>query len=101
MRSLLCFAEGKEGDWEAICLDLDIAVQGSSYEEVSELLNSAIATYFEDALAEDAETRKRLLSRKAPFPTRVAAVIKFLFGALAVRGPQSRLTHGYTVPCAA
>ena len=38
MKRLLCFAEGKEGDWEGICVDLDIAVQGASFNEVCELL---------------------------------------------------------------
>ena len=101
MKPLLCFAEGKEGDWEAICLDLDIAVQGSSYEEVSQLLNAAIATYFEDAMAEDEATRKRLINRKAPFTVRLATVAKFLFAALGVRAGEQRMRHSYTVPCAA
>ena len=101
MKPLLCFAEGKEGDWEAICLDLDIAVQGSSYEDVFQLLNTAIATYYEDAMAEEEVTRKRLLNRKAPFLTRLSAIAKFLFAALGVRGGESRLRHSYTVPCAA
>jgi predicted RNase H-like HicB family nuclease len=98
MRPLLCFAEGKEGDWEAICLDLDIAVQGSSYEDVFRLLNQAIATYFEDAMAEDEATRMRLLRRKAPFAVRLSAIAKFLSATLMARGEQSR--HSFTVPCA-
>jgi hypothetical protein len=28
MRNFLCFAQGREGDWEAICVDFDIAAQG-------------------------------------------------------------------------
>ena len=35
MRKLLrCYAERHHGQWEAFCLDFDIAVQGSSFEEV-------------------------------------------------------------------
>ena len=46
-RSLRCYAEGRDGDWEAICLDLDIAVQGSSFEEVFRSLQEAISLYLE------------------------------------------------------
>src|SRR6185503_2729656 len=38
MRRLLCFAQGTDGDWDAACADLDIAVQGGAYEEVYDLL---------------------------------------------------------------
>jgi len=38
MRRLLCFAQGTDGDWDAACPDLDIAVQGRSCEEVYDLL---------------------------------------------------------------
>ena len=33
-RMVRCYAKGHTGDWEAICLDLDIAVQGESFEDV-------------------------------------------------------------------
>ncbi len=34
MRKVLrCYAEGRNGEWEAICLDLDIAVQEKSFED--------------------------------------------------------------------
>jgi predicted RNase H-like HicB family nuclease len=46
-RSLHCYAEGRNGDWEAICLDLDIAVQGGSFEEVFGSLREAISLYLE------------------------------------------------------
>ena len=28
IRILHCYASGRDGEWEGICLDLDIAVQG-------------------------------------------------------------------------
>jgi predicted RNase H-like HicB family nuclease len=99
MRRLLCFAQGIEGDWEAACPDLDIAVQGRSYEEVYDLLNTAIQDYVEAALQEDRITRKRLLNRKAPLLVRVSHILGFLRAAWASR--DDRLRHGFTVPCAA
>lgn len=62
-----CIAKGRPGDWEAICLDFDISVQGASFEEVQTLLSEAIDSYVEFAEAADVETRRRLLSRRAPF----------------------------------
>ena len=29
MRKLTCYAWGKPGDWEALCVDLDLAAQGA------------------------------------------------------------------------
>ena len=77
-RTFSCYAHGKASSWEAICVDLDIAVQGQSFTEVFDLLNEAISTYVEDALNEDQETALRLLHRRAPFGVRVA----YLFGAI-------------------
>ena len=31
MRKLTCYAWGKPGDWEALCVDLDIATQGKAW----------------------------------------------------------------------
>jgi|SRR4026208_2590890 predicted RNase H-like HicB family nuclease len=99
MRRLLCFAQGTDGDWEAACPDLDLAVQGRSYEEVYDRLNTAIQDYVQAALQEDDATRERLLSRKAPFLVRVSYLLDFLRAAWTSR--DDRLRHGFTVPCAA
>ena len=42
-KSLRCYAEGRDGSWEAICLDLDIAVQGGSFEGVQLAAGSDLA----------------------------------------------------------
>ncbi|HXY58802.1 MAG TPA: hypothetical protein VEH76_09485 [Methylocystis sp.] len=66
MQNLVCFARGRDSDWEAICVDLDIAVQGQSFNEVRQALEEAVASYIEAAHAEDAESCARLLNRRAP-----------------------------------
>lgn len=71
MRRLQCFAFGRGDHFEAICVDLDIAVTGTSFQEVFELLNHAIGTYIEDALKEDPVTAGQLLNRRAPWHVRV------------------------------
>lgn len=99
MKPLLCFAQGHGDQWEAICLDLDIAVQGQSYQEVYEGLNDAILSYIADAQAEDPAVARQLLTRKAPWHVRAKHVAGFLASTLLTRDREQR--HGYTMPCAA
>ncbi|MSO93437.1 MAG: hypothetical protein EXQ86_08575 [Rhodospirillales bacterium] len=99
-RALHCFAEGREGEWEAICLDLDIAVQGASFEDVFRSLPEAIDLYVEAAAELPEADRKRLLGRPAPLGVR----LKFLalaFKAL-IREPerQGKQYHQFTMPVA-
>jgi hypothetical protein len=85
-RQLTCIATGRDdvGIWEAICLDLDIAVAGRSFDEVKDILRSAIETYFEDARREAEPTRSQLLSRRVAFWARLRwtwpFVLTVLFG---------------------
>ncbi len=67
MRQLTCFAHGKPGDWEAVCLDFDLSVQGETFEDVQQTLIAAINDYVLAARDEDEKTRAKLLNRKAPF----------------------------------
>ena len=76
--SYRCFAHGREGDWEAICIDLDIAIQGGSFDEVRGLLNRAVATYVADAHREPAAVRDRLLNRRAPWFVSVGFAVRLL-----------------------
>lgn len=67
---LVCVVHRRSHDWEAICLDLDLAVQGGSWDEVLTTLNDSIRTYVETAMQETDPVRSRLLSRRTPFWTR-------------------------------
>jgi predicted RNase H-like HicB family nuclease len=98
-RTLRCYAEGRDGDWEAICLDLDIAVQGGSFEEVFTSLQEAISLYLE-SVADLPSDRRALLFRPAPLPIR----LKFLTHALRTvfaNAEGDRQRHQFTVPVAA
>ena len=99
MKPILCLAQGKDGDWDAICLDLDIAVQGESFEEVSNMLSAAITSYYQDAMSEEPAVRRRLLSRKAPLPVRFGYLARFFWATLMARDDAMR--HGFTVAIAA
>lgn len=74
---LLCFAEGHGDTYEAICVDLDLAVHGRSMREVVSLLNKAVESYVDDAMKEDEATARRLLSRRAPWHVRLGHKLRF------------------------
>jgi hypothetical protein len=84
MDQLFCIAHGKGERWEALCFDLDLAVQGRSFDEVRQLLCEAISTYIEDASAENELARSQLLARRVPFHVRFLWAWRFfrttLFG---------------------
>jgi hypothetical protein len=71
VRSIVCIATGHGDQWEAFCLDFDLAVQGRSFDEVRRYLNDAVAMYLERVLTEPEPDRSRLLARKAPFLVRL------------------------------
>jgi hypothetical protein len=97
-RTLHCYAEGRDGEWEAICLDLDIAVQGRSFEEVFSSLREAVSLYLETVADLEPKEQRSLLRRSAPISVR----LKFL--AHAVRGlfsDRQGQRHQFTMPLAA
>lgn len=64
---LRCYAERKEGYWQAFCIDLCLAVQGDSCEEVTRKLHEQIRDYLSDIVdGEDQPYAAQLLTRKAP-----------------------------------
>ncbi len=98
-KRLLCYAQGHSGAWEAFCLDLDLAVQGRSFEEVYLSLQAAIRDYVEAALKEDGQTAERLLKRKAPIFERFRFYARYLGSIL--KSSNEEETHGFTLPCPA
>lgn len=94
-----CFARGVPGDWEATCVDLDIAVQGRSFEEVKSLLDEAVHSYVEDACAEDPETARALLNRRAPLPVRVRLAGSYLVHLLTRKDGDREYKAGFDLPC--
>jgi predicted RNase H-like HicB family nuclease len=99
-RTLHCYAEGRDGEWEAICLDLDIAVQGRSFEEVFASLQGAIALYLETVADLRPEDRRLLLHRSAPLSVRfkfLTHAVRGLFGDHDGRNQR----HQFTMPLSA
>lgn len=100
---LLCYVERRGGDWEAVCFDYDIAVQGHSWQEVQERLTRAIYEHVEYAKSLPEPDRSRLLSRRVPLRTRFMFVMRTLAGALFPNhgGGNGNERASFTYPCAA
>lgn len=73
---LLCYAEGSGSAWEAICLDFDIAVQGTSDRDVMNKLEAAIHDYFEYVRGLPQEEQERFLRRRVPMKVMLGFFIK-------------------------
>jgi len=100
-RQILCVARGRDDQWEALCLDLDLAVQGRSFDEVRALLCEAVKTYLKDAAAEPEPTRSRLLKRQVPIYIRLLWAWRFFRVTLSGRSPDGDSTVWLPVPCPA
>ena len=83
MRKLTCYAWGQPGDWEAICVDFDLAAQGESLDEVRSELRDAVDTYLEYISELPEKERARFLNRKAPLGLRLR--LAFLCRVLSLR----------------
>ena len=76
MRKLTCYAWGKPGDWEALCVDLDIATQGESFEEVREDLRLAIEDFLDYAAELPEANRNFLLRHRVPLGERLHLMLR-------------------------
>jgi predicted RNase H-like HicB family nuclease len=101
MRYLYGIAHGRDGVWEAFSLDFDLAVQGRSFEEVSEGLREAISTYLQDVAAEQEPARSRLLRRRVPLHVRLTWAWRFFWFALRGGKSDSDSTVWLPVACPA
>ncbi len=100
-RTLTCFAHGTNGIWEGTCIDFDIAVQGTSFEEVKNLLHESIATYVSSAMKEEPRVRDQLLNRRAPLLVRAQLALGFLWHVLRHKNHGDDHSAGFSMPCPA
>jgi len=99
-RTMHCHAFGHPGAWQAYCLDLDIAVAGTSFEDVECRLKAAISSYLHAAMESDGKEREALLRRRMPFLTRLRFGLQAFLAAMRDRGDDD-LQHQFTMPCSA
>ena len=69
-RTVRCYAHGRGQNWQAICVDYDLAVHGSSFQEVKTALETSLKMFLEAVAELPPEERSRLLARKAPWYVR-------------------------------
>lgn len=96
--SFYCVVHGRGNEWEAICLDLDLSVQGQSNHEVKQQLSRAIDSYVADAMRESQMDRARLLARRAPLRVRLYWAGRIALAALRGRR-DADLPVGYPEHC--
>jgi len=76
-----CYAYGSDGSWEAICVDLDIAVFGASFQEVEVSLDTCIQMYLEWVAELPEKEQPRFLTRRSPWYVRAKlALMTWLYG---------------------
>lgn len=99
-KALWCFAHGSDtSGWEAICVDLDIAVEGRDFEDVRRRLEAAVRSYVADALQESPADRRRLLNRRAPLHVRLTCWLHLAIHALTRKRADDDLRAGFDLPC--
>ena len=77
MRKLTCYAWGKPGDWEAICVDLDIPAQGESFEQVRDELTAAVEDFLDYAAELPKIDRQAVLNRRVPWWLRLQLFLQY------------------------
>ena len=94
-----CYAWGRSGNWEAICVDYDLTAQGNSLEEVRRELDDAIETFLSRVSELPKSEQARLLSRKAPLALRGRlAVLYWLSRLLTPLRIRSSNRHSFHTP---
>lgn len=100
-RSVLCYIHGEDQQWEAICVDFDISVEGTSEFEARAALRDAINSYCEAVLQEEPSERRHLWLRRAPFHVRLGLRLKLLAYTLFGRVEAGASQGVFGVPCPA
>jgi len=69
---LRCYAELKNGQWTAVCIDLCLAAQADSCKQATESLKEIVDEFLYDITeGEDKNYATQLISRKAPLHQRI------------------------------
>lgn len=103
MDFLTCYVEKRGENWEGVCIDFDIAVQGHSFEEIQGKLGRAIREYVEHVKELPEAEQGRFWNRRVPLHVRFAFAVRvFLTYLFATKHRGDDGFRGtYTLPCAA
>ena len=78
---LKCYAYASGPSWEAICVDLNVAVCGDTRRKVRASLRTAVDLYLKTVATLPAAEQNRFLSRRTPWHTRAKLAILASFRA--------------------
>jgi hypothetical protein len=95
-RNIRCYAEGRPGKWEAFCLDFDLSVEGSSFQDVYDKLNVQVSHYLDSVKDLPPGEQLRLLNRRAAWLWLQVFAEAFWSGLFAQDGEIER--HSYSRP---
>ena len=71
-----CYLIERNGTWEALCTDYDIAVQGKSANDTRHKLGRAVRTYLADVMDHGTEHREQPIGRSAPLKVRAVLALR-------------------------
>jgi hypothetical protein len=97
-RILHCYVEGRPGQWEAICIDFDLAVQGRSFDEAMTELQVAIREYLDYIKSLPEPERQRFFNRRVPLLVRVRFMLRAIIWWFNFRDSERK---DFILPCAA
>ena len=96
---LKCYLWRSDDEWEALCVDLDIAAQGETYDEAFDQLKGAIETYVEYVHALPEHEHLKFLTRRSPLSLRLKLAllsrITGLLGPVSSDGPKGTTLETY------
>ncbi|MDE0101775.1 MAG: hypothetical protein OXN89_05295 [Bryobacterales bacterium] len=61
-----CYAYGRGSDWQAICVDVDVAVDGASSEEVKDSLGASVELFLSAVADLSLDDQREALSHTTP-----------------------------------
>lgn len=99
-RTLNCYVEGADGEWEGSCPDLQIAVRAGSFGEVVRALREAVALHLETIWGLPPEERRSLIEQPTPWAVWLGIVRHKVVGLVSGRD-RERQRHRFTMPVAA
>jgi hypothetical protein len=98
-RYIYGIAHGRDHEWEAFSLDFDLAVQGRSFEEVSQRLTEAVGAYVASAMEEPEPARTALLTRTVPLRVRLLWGMRIALWTMFHGKRTEESTFGFPVSC--
>ena len=93
-----CYAYGRDRTWQAICVDLDIAVDGASPQEARTSLATSIELYLKTVAELPGEEQRRLLARRSPWHVRTKLTVLAWLHRIRHDGAWSRYDHQPQLP---